>query len=86
MELRTGCVIVPKRGMGRTVRIVADVDDRAGLVWVKSPVNGEISWMRRADVERYWKRDLEREGRFREEGLVLPPHGNVATRAPRGVR
>ena len=82
MDLTTGSVIVPKRGRSRTVRVVADVDDYAHLVWVKSPVNGEITWMGREDVERYWRRDAMLEGRLRDGAVVLPPHRNAATRAP----
>lgn len=80
--LRTGCAIVPKGGRGRTLRVVADVDERAGLVWVKSPANGDLYWLDAADVERHWRRDETAEGRLARGEIELPPHRNLRTRAP----
>lgn len=84
--LRTGCVIVPKGGRGRTVRVVADVDDHSGLVWVKSPANGDLYLMEAADVERYWRRDESLEGKLARGEIDLPPHRNQRPRAPRAGR
>mgnify|MGYP004490953523 CR=1 FL=1 len=81
--LRTGCVIVPRGGRGRTVRVVADVDERSGLVWVKSPANGDLYWMEAADVERHWRRDRALEGKLARGEMELPPHRNLPPRPPR---
>lgn len=82
MELSTGCVIVTKRGRGKTVRVVADSDPYSGLVWVKAPCSGDITWMEMADVDRYWRRDAALERKLAEGELKLPPHRNVKNRGP----